>query len=243
MSEERIVYQCACGQTVAAPKALAGKRARCPVCGRISTVGGPGRSPASPRDAKTAPRDAEPDALAGRVCSVCQSVIGRGEAACLCPECRSPFHRGCWDEVGGCATYGCTFMPQLAKPVRDESRRQEVWGDEKACPNCGGQIRAAAVKCRFCGVRFPSSVPMSPEEYQEWRAKKAQLAPVRLFAIVLFALSVLGFLAPLAFPVGVVWLWRSHAALRRAGGLHEVFAYFGVGLSLIYCVIFVACLV
>ena len=234
MPDDPITYRCECGKTVAAPQTLAGRRAKCPACDRVFTVPTPGSAPPA---ANTGPLDAEPDSLAGRVCSVCQTAIERGEEACLCPSCRSPYHRGCWDEIGGCATYGCDLMPQRAKPADDGTGRQEGWGDEKTCPNCGRSIRSAAVKCRFCKATFPSSLPMEPGEYRVWRSQQAQLGPTRKFAIAVFVSSLFGCLAPLVLLVGGIWLWRSRADLRRVGGVHEVLAYFGVGLSVVYCLI------
>ena len=162
-------------------------------------------------------------------------TVAPGESACLCPECRSPYHRECWDEVGGCATYGCRLMPQAAKPA-EAGARQEGWGDEKTCPKCSKPIRSAAVKCRHCKATFPSAVPMTQAEYHEWRAQQAELAPTRAVAIAVFVVSLFGCLGPLVLLGGGIWLWRSHDALRRVGGAYQVLAYFGVGLSVVYSV-------
>jgi len=183
---------------------------------------------------------AEPDSLVGRACSVCQTAIDRGEAACLCPACRTPYHRSCWEEIGGCATYGCQCSPEPVKPPRDESGAREAWGDEKICPNCGQQILSAAVKCRFCRAKFPSATHMTGPEYQALRQREAELGPTRTWAVVFFIVSLMGVLAPAVVLAGGLWLWRSHGAIKRAGGVHQVFAYFAVGLSLIYCVVLAA---
>jgi hypothetical protein len=196
----------------------------------VTTV--PGQSAAAETTRK-GPQAVEPDALVGRVCSICQSTVQPGEAACLCPECRSPYHRECWDEVGGCATYGCRLMPQAAKPA-EPGERTTGWGDEKTCPKCGKIIRSAAVKCRFCRARFPSPLPMTEGQYGEWETQQARLAPTRTGAIVVFVASLLGCLGPLVLLGGGLWLWQQHEALKRVGGTHQVLAYFGLGLSAIY---------
>ena len=59
--------------------------------------------------------------------------------------------------------------------------------------------------------------------------------------IALFALSLLGFLAPVLLLVGGIWAWQSRKTLRRVGGAPELLAYFGLGISAIYCIILVAC--
>jgi len=43
----------------------------------------------------------------GKVCPVCQAQIKLGEDLCICRHCKLPFHKSCWEENGGCATYGC----------------------------------------------------------------------------------------------------------------------------------------
>ena len=239
MPDQKIVFECECGQRVGAPPGSAGRRARCPACGRAFTV--PQRGAAGGAEAE-GPLDAEPGSLVGRVCSVCQTPIDHGQAACLCPACRSPYHRECWDEIGGCATYGCDLMPQPAKPADEGGPRSEAWGDDKTCPKCGQEIRAAAVKCRFCRASFPSAVPMTRAEYREWSDQQAQLGPTRTFAIVLFSVSLIGCLAPIMFIVGLVWLKKSHDDLKRVGGVHQVLAYFGVALSAVYSLILLALL-
>jgi hypothetical protein len=41
------------------------------------------------------------------VCPYCQTPIAQGEEEVHCPACRTPHHRQCWQENGGCAVYGC----------------------------------------------------------------------------------------------------------------------------------------
>ena len=233
MPEQKIIFECECGQRVGAPPNSAGRHARCPACGRTFTVPEPDAAGAAQAEG---PLDAEPGSLVGRVCSVCQTPIDHGQAACLCPACRSPYHRECLDEIGGCATYGCRLMPQAAKPA-EPGERTEGWGDDKTCPKCGQQIRSAAVKCRYCKARFPSALPMTPPEYREWRQQQAQLAPTRTMAIVVFVASLLGCLGPVVLLGGGIWLWQAHDALKRVGGVHQVLAYFGIGLSIIYSIL------
>ncbi|HUS58817.1 MAG TPA: hypothetical protein VM141_09210, partial [Planctomycetota bacterium] len=157
--------------------------------------------------------------------------------ACLCPACRAPYHRECWNEVGGCAIYGCRLMPAARKAEQDSAGRSEGWGDDKVCPRCGKQIRSAAVRCRFCRAEFPSAMPMNMREYQDWTQQQAQLKPTRTLAIVLFAVSLIGFLAPILVAAGVVWALNSRDALRRAGGFYQVMCWFGIILSVIYTLI------
>jgi hypothetical protein len=257
-----IVFRCECGQRISVPDGTAGKRARCPKCGRVATIPsdraaesappaptpGERRYVAPPRDtpsgpasapAKQEPMAAEPDSLVGRTCGICQTPIGAGEPACICPACRSPYHRECWDEIGGCAVYGCERMPETVKAQPEEGEGPQGWGDEKTCPRCGKTIRSMAVKCRFCKARFPSGTPMTPAEYREWAATQARLRPARTHAIIVFVCSLIGCLAPVVFPVAAIWLWRTRDLLAKVGGIHQILAYGAVILSAFYCIVWV----
>jgi hypothetical protein len=234
VSAGRINYRCECGQAIAAAPTMAGKRAKCPKCGAVATV--PSAS-AEEAQASQAALDAEPDALVGRLCAVCQTTLAQGEAACICSACRAPYHRECWDEIGGCASYGCEHMPQAPKEDVDEAGRGGAWGDVKECPRCHKEIRSSAVKCRFCKASFPSAVPMSTRDYLDWSKSRKELAPTRQTAIFFFVVGLLGFFAPLVLIAGLIWAIYNRVALARVGGVHQVLVYFAIGLSAIYTLI------
>ena len=182
------------------------------------------------------PLASDKGSLAGRRCLVCQSSITADEAACLCPSCRSAFHRECWDEIGGCGSYGCELMAQAPKTTLEHAGSQG-WGDEKVCPRCNKTILAAAQKCRYCKTVFPTAAPMSQHEFQEWQREQATLKPTRTAAVMLFLTSLIGFLAPVVLGIGLFWILRSRATLEKAGGRYMILAYFGVGLSFFYTIV------
>lgn len=233
----QITYRCECGQKLTAPGTAAGRRGKCPKCGQLTVVpsaGGAAPPPAAgPGGCVTVPSDQ----VAGQVCQVCRSPIALGEKVCACPECRSAYHRECWDEIGGCATYGCKLMPSDAKDEPGSAESSQGWGEEKVCPRCGKTIRSMAVKCRFCKERFPSAVPMTSAEYRAWSESQASLGPARRNAILAFVLSLFAFLAPVLLIVVGVWVWRCRKELHRIGPPHEVLAYGAVILSALYCAV------
>ncbi len=49
----------------------------------------------------------------GRNCPYCQCEIDAGERSIVCPTCGIPHHEECWQENGGCTTYGCENSPQV----------------------------------------------------------------------------------------------------------------------------------
>ncbi|HEY3396693.1 MAG TPA: RING finger protein [Armatimonadota bacterium] len=50
----------------------------------------------------------------GKLCPYCRFPIKAGEAVRICPSCGEPHHLECWNENGGCTTYGCQSSPQMA---------------------------------------------------------------------------------------------------------------------------------
>ncbi|MBU0717992.1 MAG: hypothetical protein KJ749_07075 [Planctomycetes bacterium] len=131
----KIVFTCDCGKTVRIDKCHAGRRGRCPYCkamidipaaGAATTeaVGGPQKQAAARRastmadvdapvsvERSLAPRMRANRLIAGKLCTICQTKIDAGEEVRNCTRCHSSFHVSCWDEVGGCGTYGCEEAP------------------------------------------------------------------------------------------------------------------------------------
>ena len=135
-SMTKIVFTCDCGKTVRIDKCHAGRRGRCPYCkamidipaaGAATTeaVGGPQKQAAARRastmadvdapvsvERSLAPRMRANRLIAGKLCTICQTKIDAGEEVRKrCTRCHSSFHVSCWDEVGGCGTYGCEEAP------------------------------------------------------------------------------------------------------------------------------------
>ena len=51
-------------------------------------------------------------------CGACQCSINVVEATTVCPECHVAFHKDCWNENGGCSSYGCKQVNSIKpKPV------------------------------------------------------------------------------------------------------------------------------
>ena len=44
---------------------------------------------------------------AGKKCAYCMTELQAGDDVLLCGACGMPLHQSCWEENGGCATFGC----------------------------------------------------------------------------------------------------------------------------------------
>jgi hypothetical protein len=47
----------------------------------------------------------------GKTCPYCRFPIKIGESIVLCDACKTPHHQDCWQENGGCTSYGCARAP------------------------------------------------------------------------------------------------------------------------------------
>jgi hypothetical protein len=144
--------------------------------------------------------------VAGKLCSICQTPIIAGEQVVSCPHCVLPFHQECWTENRGCSAYGCAGSPKLAKGSETNAGEplSNAWGGEKPCPLCGRQIKAQALKCRFCGAEFNTRDIVSKAEYQRREYEGAEYTEVRNKVVALFLLSVAACLAPVGLVLMLV---------------------------------------
>lgn len=168
-------------------------------------------------------------------CSICYTLVKPDDEVQACAECQQEYHRACWTELGGCATYGCKAAPVAEKPPLP-ARVGAGWGDTKSCPLCRAEIASSLLVCS-CGARFPWADPMTPEEHREWRAEQDAIGRSKTVLVVLFILSIIGITAPLAGPAaGAYAYWKR----KQLAGAHGTFLAAGVGsaaLGAVYLVV------
>lgn len=155
-------------------------------------------------------------------CSICYTKIQPNEAAHTCADCQQEYHQVCWDELGGCGTYGCKSSAVAEKPPPPVIMRTG-WGDSKTCPVCSREISSSLLLCP-CGARFPYADPMTVADYGAWRAKEDEASGARKVLVVLFILTLLGLPAPLLGPIAGFYAWSKRELLGGANG-----TYLGVG--------------
>jgi hypothetical protein len=168
-------------------------------------------------------------------CSICHTLIEAGVERITCPTCRQDYHRPCWDELGGCATYGCAEAAPPEKPP-PAAVFGAGWGDEKPCPACGRSIRASLLTCQ-CGALFPYADPMTRDEYRDWQRGRQQLRGMQRSILVLFILSLMGLTAPLLGPVAGAIAYRHRAELAGADGTYLAMAIGSAALGGIYTIV------
>lgn len=129
------------------------------------------------------------DFVKNKICPYCQSKIKKGADYTICSHCGTPHHKECWNENGGCTTYGCINNPQTEKKVDLES---EDVGNETLenlreslripqtqifieCPNCSSEIEEGSVYCKYCGYNITEDkLPVNSKDKTEKSAGKEE---------------------------------------------------------------------
>ena len=60
----------------------------------------------------------------GKTCPYCQTPLKPHDPVVVCPACRMPHHQDCWEDNGGCTTFGCrtgaVSAPTEVLPTRED---------------------------------------------------------------------------------------------------------------------------
>jgi len=157
-------------------------------------------------------------------CSICHTLIQSNDPRTACPTCTQEYHETCWQELGGCGTYGCTQVPASAKPPVS-ARPGQGWGDIKTCPSCSSEIASSLLICR-CGVRFPYADPMTQQEFQSWVSEGNKVKFAKRLIVVLFIITLIGLVAPLT---GIIAGLFAYTQRERLAGANGTFLAIGFG--------------
>lgn len=223
MSEtEPSVVTCECGAGVRLPAGGEVRGFRCPRCKKALAV-----------TANAVVLRSTPVADDRPVkCPICQTAMGGGEDCVACPDCDQHHHRECWVEVGGCGTYGCAQAPKSEK--EEAAAALSAWGDTKKCPACGEQIKAIALRCRYCQTDFDSVDPMSRHDLSQQSDRMQKRDSMKRVVVGLFVVSLMACLAPLMAIISAVYVVPRRLELARCGPIYVILAWTAVGLSTAY---------
>jgi hypothetical protein len=168
-------------------------------------------------------------------CLICGWAIEPGQDVEVCPEpaCGLPYHRECWDYLGGCARYGCPRMVETKKTEIVAS----FWGSsQKQCPLCAETISVAALTCPFCNAQFQDIKPVSRDELLR-KPEDPLLKGYRKTAAWMLILGLLGFTSPLVLVFGGSWFYAHRAEIARAGPTTRALAIVALMVSAFYIVL------
>ena len=181
-----------------------------------------------------------PSGAGGTLCAICQSVIRPEESTRVCDACGLTYHADCWRHNEGCGTYGCRRAPDALKLTVASESAAGAWGDLKACPNCGEELPASALKCPRCKAAFETRAPMAPEDYQAQLARASASKRDAILAALLLAASTLGVTAPATLPIGGAWALARRRSARRGGDTAGLLIAGALLVSLAYDALLVA---
>lgn len=154
-----------------------------------------------------------------------------------CTACQQAYHQSCWNEIGGCGSYGCKHAALAEKPPLPVLVGAG-WGDTKSCPQCSRDLGSSLLACE-CGAEFPWADPMTIAEYRDWTANQQAIARARRLLIALFVLSLIGLTAPIAGPIAGFYAWSRRRRLAGTGGTYLAMGYGSAAIGAVYTLLIV----
>lgn len=97
-----------------------------------------------------------------KICPYCQSKIKDDLDVIVCSLCGAPHHKECYEENGGCTTYGCKNNPSTVKEERVDvggltipaARNLVNQVKLRECPNCKKEVEETSNYCKHCGYNL-----------------------------------------------------------------------------------------
>lgn len=115
----------------------------CPNCGTKATI------ELRSTDETAEASDPNIEVPSNTTCPICCCEITQGDEHVICPDCGTIYHKDCWDDNKGCATYGCKSAQCLDVHLNQDA----VGQDFVPCPWCHTLLSPKTVICSACGRR------------------------------------------------------------------------------------------
>jgi hypothetical protein len=173
----------------------------------------------------------------GMTCPICLSAVEKEQIVHRCPDCDIVHHDECWQEIGGCGTFGCKQAPSVDKSDQSAQAPLTAWGDTKDCPVCGEKIKSIALRCRYCGAQFDSVDPLSAADLRHQFSARQRTGQLKTIVVMTFGFSLVGCLAPLTLIFALAYLLPRRTEIAKAGPLVSVLAWLSIIISSIFCVL------
>ncbi len=90
------------------------------------------------------------------ICPICCTIVEDSDESITCPDCKIIYHKDCWVDNDGCATYGCPSSGCLAPapPIISPSECDEVLHNN--CESAMEQSYASFI-CPYCQTKLSSN--------------------------------------------------------------------------------------
>lgn len=88
-------------------------------------------------------------------CPVCNEIFKTGDDIVVCPECGTPHHRACWQNIGECVNTGSHGTGFVWKSIiKEEEKNIKKQEHPLICPDCGNENHPKSTICEYCGHYF-----------------------------------------------------------------------------------------
>ncbi len=89
----------------------------------------------------------------GHICPVCNKRFHADDDVVVCPECGTPHHRDCYEQLGHCAN-----VERHAQGY-DYMEEEHELPKAKQCPSCGKENDENSFFCKYCGSPLTGNQP------------------------------------------------------------------------------------
>jgi hypothetical protein len=102
-------------------------------------------------------------------CSYCLSALAPDDQQAECGECHGRYHPECWEDNGGCATFGCSQSAAAASAAGRQAPAARMVGGFTTggvalavahfCDQCGTRVQPTDVSCPSCRSNLYEETP------------------------------------------------------------------------------------